>query len=57
MNRGQFHRSHNIDVLDPAVDLDVCAKENATRNVEIFLNNSFGMGGINSASLFRRYHG
>lgn len=57
MNRGEFHQSHNIVSLDPAVDLDVCARGNVKRKVDIFLNNSFGMGGINSASLFRRYHG
>lgn len=57
MKRGEFHRSHNIETLDPAVDLDVCAYGNVKRNVEVFLNNSFGMGGINSASLFKKYHG
>ncbi|MES2264399.1 MAG: beta-ketoacyl-[acyl-carrier-protein] synthase family protein [Pseudomonadota bacterium] len=56
MRRGEFHRSHNIENLDPAVDLNVCAHENVKRKIDIFLNNSFGMGGINSASLFRRYH-
>ncbi|NBJ36294.1 beta-ketoacyl synthase N-terminal-like domain-containing protein [Serratia fonticola] len=56
MRRGEFHQSHNIETLDPAVDLNVCADGNVNKNVEIFINNSFGMGGINSASLFRRYH-
>lgn len=56
MKRGEFHQSHNIETLDPAVDLNVCANGNVKKDVDIFLNNSFGMGGINSASLFRRYH-
>jgi 3-oxoacyl-[acyl-carrier-protein] synthase-1 len=54
---GEFHQSHNIEILDPAVDLNVCARSNVKKEVEVFLNNSFGMGGINSASLFKRYHG
>lgn len=57
MKRGEFHQSHNIESLDPAVDLNVCARGNVKKEVEVFLNNSFGMGGINSASLFKRYHG
>jgi 3-oxoacyl-[acyl-carrier-protein] synthase-1 len=57
MKRGEFHQSHNIEILDPAVDLNVCARSNVKKEVEVFLNNSFGMGGINSASLFKRYHG
>lgn len=57
MNRGEFHQSHNIENLDPAVNLNVCSQGNVKGDVDIFLNNSFGMGGINSASLFRRYHG
>jgi 3-oxoacyl-[acyl-carrier-protein] synthase-1 len=56
MKRGEFHQSHNIETLDPAVDLNVCANGNVKKDVDIFLNNSFGMGGINSASLFRRYY-
>ena len=56
MNRGEFHRSCNIDELDPEVDLDVCADSSRCAEVEVFMNNSFGMGGINSASLFRKHH-
>ncbi|WP_016599297.1 beta-ketoacyl-[acyl-carrier-protein] synthase family protein, partial [Yersinia pestis] len=57
MRQGEFHQSHNIETLDPAVELNVCASGNVKKEVNIFLNNSFGMGGINSASLFSRYHG
>jgi 3-oxoacyl-(acyl-carrier-protein) synthase len=56
MAHGHFHKSHNIETLDPRVDLEVCARGNVKKDVDIFLNNSFGMGGINSASLFRRFH-
>lgn len=55
MNHGIFHQSHNIDTLDERVDLDVCSHKNVEREISIFLNNSFGMGGINSGSLFRKY--
>ncbi len=55
MNKGIFHQSHNIDSLDLEVDLNVCAQGNIERKVNVLMNNSFGMGGINSASLFKRY--
>ncbi len=55
MNKGEFHRSHNIHDMDPQVDLNVCADGNIKRNINILMNNSFGMGGINSASLFQHY--
>lgn len=55
MNRGIFHQSHNIDELDPEIDLDVCATHNVEKQVNIIMNNSFGMGGFNSAVLFKRY--
>ncbi|MCV6639436.1 beta-ketoacyl-[acyl-carrier-protein] synthase family protein [Candidatus Albibeggiatoa sp. nov. NOAA] len=57
MNKGEFHRSHNIEQLEPQVDLNVCAESNVKQDVNIFVNNSFGMGGINSASVFQRYDG
>ena len=55
MNHGEFHQSHNIDNLDPAVKLNVCATGNVKKQVDVFINNSFGMGGINSASVFKRF--
>jgi 3-oxoacyl-(acyl-carrier-protein) synthase len=53
--RGRLHPSVNIDELDPAVELDVCAGEAVTADVDVFIKNSFGFGGINCCSAFRRY--
>lgn len=57
MRVGQLHRSINIDELDPEVDLDVCREGPVRHDVELLMKNSFGFGGINSVSLFRRYDG
>lgn len=55
MKHGRLHGSINIDVLDPAVDLDVCANGPVDHRTEIFLKNSFGFGGINCCALWRRH--
>lgn len=55
MRAGRLHRSINIDELDPAVDLDVCADGPRDRDVRVMLKNSFGFGGINCVSLWRRH--
>jgi 3-oxoacyl-(acyl-carrier-protein) synthase len=54
MRRGRLHRSINIDRLDPAVDLDVCADGPVDHAVEVMLKNSFGFGGTNCCALWRR---
>ena len=54
MRDGRLHRSINIDELDPEVDLDVCREGPVTHNVRTFMKNSFGFGGINCVSLFRK---
>ena len=54
MAAGRLHPSINIDHLDPGIDIDVCANRIAEHPVEYMLKNSFGMGGINSASIIRR---
>lgn len=54
MNAGRLHRSCNIDQLDPAVDLDVCADGPVDWPVRTLLNDAFGFGGINAVSIFRR---
>ena len=53
MNRGQIHRSINIDKLDPAIDLDVNAQENSKLDIRYFLKNAFGFGGLNSFILVK----
>jgi 3-oxoacyl-(acyl-carrier-protein) synthase len=54
MHRGKLHPSINIDNIDPAIDLDVCANNGADYQATICMKNSFGFGGINCVSLFRR---
>jgi 3-oxoacyl-(acyl-carrier-protein) synthase len=55
MQAGRLHRSINIDELDSRVDLDICRDGPIDCRVRVLLKNSFGFGGINSVSLFRRY--
>lgn len=55
MNAGKLHPSINIDELDPEIQLDVCAGQAVAHEVRHFLKNSFGFGGINCVSLFRKY--
>ncbi len=55
MVNGRLHPSVNIDELDPAVDLDVCAGGPVDLEVDTFVKNSFGFGGINCCSAFRRH--
>jgi len=57
MREGRLHRSINIDELDPGVDLDVCRDGPSRHEVKLLMKNSFGFGGINCCSLFRRYDG
>lgn len=55
MVNGRLHPSVNIDELDPEVDLDVCADGAVDADIDVFVKNSFGFGGINCCSAFRRY--
>jgi len=55
MNNGKLHPSINIDELDPEIDLDVCNGKAVEHDVRIFMKNSFGFGGINAVSLFKRW--
>jgi 3-oxoacyl-(acyl-carrier-protein) synthase len=57
MQAGRLHRSINIDDLDPAVDLEVCRDGAADYSGSVMLKNSFGFGGINCVSLWRKYEG
>lgn len=56
MNAGKLHPSINIDELDPEIGLDVCRGTTAIDyETKYFMKNSFGFGGINSVSLFKKY--
>jgi 3-oxoacyl-[acyl-carrier-protein] synthase II len=47
----------NLDVADPACDLDHVRGDGRVADPEYLLSNSFGFGGINAALLFRRADG
>lgn len=55
MKHGKLHPSINIEELDPAVDLDVCANEAVDHEIDVMLKNSFGFGGLNCCALFKRF--
>lgn len=54
MNAGKLHPSINVDEIDPEIDLDVCANRGIDWDIKYLMKNSFGFGGINSVSIFRR---
>ncbi len=55
MNNSRLHPSINIDELEPVIDLDVCSNEAVDCQVNYFLKNSFGFGGINCCALFKKF--
>ena len=55
MRAGRLHPSINIEERDPEIDLDVCDGAACDHTINHFLKNSFGFGGINCVSLFKRY--
>ncbi len=57
MNAGRLHRSINVEELDPQVDLDVCHEGSAELPIKCLMKNSFGFGGINSVSIYRKFEG
>jgi 3-oxoacyl-(acyl-carrier-protein) synthase len=57
MQRGMLHPSINIDEIDPVVDLDVCANKPQKADITYMIKNSFGFGGLNCSSLYRKWEG
>ena len=55
MRGSRLHPSINIDELDENIDIDVCANQAVDHEVNVFLKNSFGFGGINCCALFQKY--
>jgi 3-oxoacyl-(acyl-carrier-protein) synthase len=55
MRHGRLHPTINIAALDPEIDLDVCASGPVDHQIRIMLKNSFGFGGLNCCSLFKRF--
>ncbi len=57
MNNNKLHGATNIDNPADEVDLDVCMNGNVEKEINIFLKNSFGFGGLNCCSLIKKYEG
>lgn len=57
MQRSTLHPTINVDDLDDDIPFDVCRDGPRDHDVRIMLKNSFGFGGINCCSLYRRWEG
>lgn len=57
MKHGMLHPTTNVDELDPAIDLDVCREGAQKHEIQYFVKNSFGFGGLNCSMLIGRYDG
>lgn len=55
MNRGMLHPSINIEERDSEIDLNICEGKAIPHDIQIFMKNSFGFGGLNSISIIKRY--
>ena len=56
MNNSTLHPSINVDNIDPEIDIDVCANKKVENyEIKYMLKNSFGFGGLNCCSLFKKY--
>lgn len=56
MQNSCLHPSINIDDLDPEIDLDVCANKKIDNyEINYFLKNSFGFGGLNCCSVVKKW--
>lgn len=57
MRESCLHGSINIEELDPAIDLDVCANAPVRWPVRYLMKNAFGFGGLNASAIVSRYGG
>ncbi len=55
MQHSILHPTINVEQPDAEIDLDVCAAGAVKHDINIFMKNAFGFGGINSVALFRRF--
>ncbi|RLC97537.1 MAG: beta-ketoacyl-[acyl-carrier-protein] synthase II [Chloroflexi bacterium] len=55
VERGVIHQTLNLENPDPACDLDYVPEGPRQANVQIALNNSFGLGGQNACLVLGRY--
>lgn len=57
MNRGWFHPTVNLEVVDPeCADLDYITSDGRNIDCEYVMNNNFAFGGINTSLVFKRWN-
>lgn len=54
LTTGELPPTINLENQDPECDLDYVANKSKKVNIEYALNNSFGFGGTNSSTIFRK---
>jgi len=54
LETGMLPPTINLDNQDPACDLDYVANKSRKSDIQYALNNSFGFGGTNSSTLFKK---
>jgi 3-oxoacyl-[acyl-carrier-protein] synthase II len=52
---GEIPPTINLDNQDEACDLNYTANKSVKKNIKYALNNSFGFGGTNSTTIFKKY--
>lgn len=55
MKNQKLHPTINIGIQDPEVDLDICANKAVDYTFKYMLKNSFGFGGVNCCTLYKKY--
>jgi len=57
LDTGMIPPTINLENQDPECDLDYVANKARKKDIKYALNNSFGFGGTNSSTLFKKYEG
>lgn len=57
LETGMIPPTINLENQDPACDLDYVAHKARKADIKYAMNNSFGFGGTNSSTLFKKYQG
>ena len=57
LQEGVIPPTINLQNQDPECDLNYTPNEAVKKDIQVALNNSFGFGGTNSTTIFRKYNG